>query len=102
MKAGTELDQRRDPAGDVHRPGAWLADAGDKLEHRALAGAVAADDAERAAGRNVEGDPVEGPKYLVRLEILQQASAEQCALERCELLAPAGLLVGLVNGAHFN
>ena len=54
MKAGAELDQRRDAAVDRDRARRRPADAGDQLQHRALAGAVATDDAERLAGGDVE------------------------------------------------
>src|SRR5574340_1850086 len=47
VKAGAQLDQRRDPARHRQRPAARLGDAGDELEHRALARAVSADDPER-------------------------------------------------------
>ena len=46
VEADPELDAGRDPAGDPDRPGVGAIDAGEQLEQRALAGAVAADDAE--------------------------------------------------------
>ena len=49
MEAGAQLDQRRDPAVDLDRAAGRLGDAGDELERRALAGSVAADDAEGRA-----------------------------------------------------
>ena len=50
MKAGAELDQRGDRGRrTVHGAGRRFRDAGDELERRALAGAVAADDAVGAA-----------------------------------------------------
>ena len=58
VEAGAELDQRRDAAVDVHRAAGRLRDAGDELQQRALAGPVAADDAERAPGRHREGHVV--------------------------------------------
>ena len=49
MEAGAELDQRRDPSVHLDRAVGRLGDARDELQQRALAGSVAADDAERAA-----------------------------------------------------
>ena len=54
MEPGAELDQRRDAPVDAHAPGRRLGDAGHQLQHRALAGSVAADHAERPAGRHGE------------------------------------------------
>ena len=54
VKSGAELDQRGDPPADDELAGARLGDAGDQLEQRALARAVAANHAQRAAGRDLE------------------------------------------------
>ena len=51
MKAGAELDQRHDVAGDAHRAARRPGHARDQLQQRRLAGAVAADDAEAGALR---------------------------------------------------
>ena len=51
MKAGAELDQRHDVAGDAHLAAGRPGHARDQLQQRRLAGAVAADDAEAGALR---------------------------------------------------
>ena len=54
MKAGAELDERRDTALHLDRTRCRLADPGNQLQHRALARPVASDDAERTPGLDVE------------------------------------------------
>ena len=49
MKAGADFQQARDAAAQGDAPGGRLGDAAEDLEQRALAGAVAADDAEDLA-----------------------------------------------------
>ena len=50
-----ELEDRRDPAGDVDPPFRGRQDAGDDAEEGALAGAVSADDADAFAGLHRRG-----------------------------------------------
>ena len=56
VEADPELDEGRQPAGHPDRPGVGAVDAGEQLQQRALAGAVAADDAEELALADLEGD----------------------------------------------
>ncbi len=49
MKAGTDLDERRQPPVDRHTAAGRRGDAGQQLEQRALASAVPPDDADRCA-----------------------------------------------------
>ncbi len=46
VEADAELDERREPSGDRDPPGVDAVDAGDALQQRALAAAVAPDDPE--------------------------------------------------------
>ena len=59
LKPTPELDERGQPPGDPDRAGVGPVDAGEQLQQRALAGAVAADDAEELALADLEGDAVE-------------------------------------------
>ncbi len=88
VKAGAELDERRDAAVDLDRTRRGLRDSGHQLEHRALAGAVAADHAERPPCGQGEGDVLHRRERLVRLQIPNQAPRQQRALERGELPPP--------------
>ena len=54
MKAGADLEQARDPALDRDAPFARLGDAREDLEQRALARAIAADDAHHLAAPYLE------------------------------------------------
>ena len=88
VKAGAELDERRDAAVDAHGAARRLRDAGDELQRRALARAVAADDAEGASpSARVNDTSVQRRERLARLQIAQDAALEQRALERGELPA---------------
>ena len=78
-----------------HRAARRLGDAGDELQQRALAGAVAADDAERAPLRHRQRDVVQRRERLVGLQVLDEAARQQRALQRRELLAPAVAAVDL-------
>ena len=61
-----ELDERHQPAFDGHRaPAVGCVDAGEDLEQRALAGTVAADDAEELAAPDVE---VDVPQRVLQLD----------------------------------
>src|SRR5262245_49503536 len=82
-----------------------LADAGDELQQRALARAVAADDPHGAARLDIDVDAVERQKGAVGPQVPQHAAAQQRTLERAEALAPPVAAVDLANvadldGAH--
>ncbi len=87
MKARAQLDQRRDPALHRDAAGGRPGDAGDALQHRALARAVAADDAVGAARGDLERHAAQRRERLLRLQIADQAAGEQRALDRREPLA---------------
>ena len=93
MEAGAELDQRGDPAVDAHAAAGRLEDAGDELEQRRLARAVAADDAERFAA--VDGKRNVSHRFDARLRRQRQIALEQRALERRELRAASPQAVRL-------
>ncbi len=65
MEAGTDFQQRADAAADLRVPSRRLDDARQHLEQRALAGAVAADQADHFARLDVEGDAVQGPEAVL-------------------------------------
>ena len=65
VEADAELDEGGEPAGHLDPAGVGAVDAGEQLQQRALAGAVAADDAEELALADLEGDPVEGAQLAV-------------------------------------
>ena len=85
MESGAELDERRDAPthGDPsrRRPG----DAGDALEHRALARPIAADDSVGTAGRHREADAFERLERVFRAEVADETAGDERALERGEL-----------------
>src|SRR5205807_4435104 len=87
MKAGAELDERRDAAVDAHDAAGRLRDAGDELQRRALARSVPADDAVGRPLRHGERDVGERRKRLARLQVAHEAALQQRALERRELTA---------------
>ena len=87
MKAGAELDERRDAAVDAHDAAGRLRDAGDELQRRALARSVPADDAVGRSLRHGERDVGERRKRLARLQVAHEAALQQRALERRELTA---------------
>jgi hypothetical protein len=64
MEAGAELEQRRDAPVHGHRALVWHEDPGQHLEHRALPGAVRADQPERGSGRHLERDVSERPELV--------------------------------------
>ena len=87
MKAGAELDERRDAAVDAHDAAGRLRDACDELQRRALARSVPADDAVGRSLRHGERDVGERRKRLARLQVAHEAALQQRALERRELTA---------------
>ena len=65
VEAGAKLDQRRDAAIDLDAAGRRLQGAGNDLQQRRLAGAVAADDADRLPLAHLEIDPLQHGGKLV-------------------------------------
>ena len=65
VEADAELDERGEPAGDLDPARVGAVDAGEQFQQRALARAVAADDAEELALADLEGDPVERAQLAV-------------------------------------
>jgi hypothetical protein len=65
IEAGAQFQQRGDAAVDDDRSGRGLEDAADQLQQGALAGAVAADDADRFAAPDVEGDILQRGEFPV-------------------------------------
>ena len=65
MKAGADLEQAADPAFDLDLAAGGGGDAGEDLEQGALAGAVAADDAEDLALADLEAGVAPGPELAV-------------------------------------
>ncbi len=83
MEAGADLEQRGDAAAQAGAAGGGLGDAGKDLEERGLARAVAADDADDLAGRDIERDVAEGPE----LGLVRRGPAAEAVLEPGEFLA---------------
>ncbi len=65
VESRTELEQRGDAPALLDRARRRLDDAADDLQQRALAGAVVPDQADRAAGADVETDVAERPEVLL-------------------------------------
>ena len=87
VEAGAELDERRHPAGDDDPPRRRLEHAGHQLEHRRLARAVAADEAERLAAADGEVDAFQGGYGLVRPQPVGEVAAHHRALESAQPVA---------------
>jgi len=64
MKAGPDLDQRREAAVDSHTAAGRRGDAGQELEQRALASAVPPDDADRCATVRIKSDVFQRPETV--------------------------------------
>ena len=64
VKAGADLEQARNPALDCDAPLGRLGDAREDLQQCALAGAVAADDADHLAALDLEAHILERPELL--------------------------------------
>ena len=64
MKAGADLEQACDTSPELHPPPGRLGDAAEDFEERALAGAVAADDAQYLPALDLEADILQGPELL--------------------------------------
>ena len=102
MEPGAKLDERRYPAIDAHRAGRRLSDARDQLQHRALAGSVAPDDAEGLSLRDVERHALQCLEHRVGTQVAQHAARQQRALQRRELLPAPVAAVDLVNVARLD
>ena len=102
VEAGPELDQRGDAAGGLEAAGGRLEDAGDQLEQGRLARAVAADDAERLAARDLERDVLDRGDGLVPRQGLVAAAAQEGALQGAQLEAARRPAIALadVRRAH--
>ena len=97
MKAGAELDQRGDAAVDAYRARRGLADAGNQLQHRALARSVAADDAERLPGGDVEASRPSAPRTSRRAGGRPARCPRAARSSASRILPPAVAAVELVN-----
>ena len=102
MESGAELDERRDAPFDLHGSRRRLRDAGNQLQRRALAGSVASDDAVGAPGRHGERHALERGERLVGLQIVDEASGEQRALQRRKLLASRVSAIDLRDVGEFD
>src|SRR5438552_17286702 len=100
METGAKLDQRRDASVDANGSGGRLADAGDQLQHRALAGSIAADDAEGLSLGDVEGHALQRFEHRIRTKIAQHAPGQQRARPRSKVLPSAIAALDLVNVAR--
>jgi hypothetical protein len=65
VESGADLEQGPDAAVKLDAPFGRLGDAGENLEERGLAGAVAADHADDLARRDLERDVLERPDRLL-------------------------------------
>ena len=61
METRADFEQRAEPAVEVHLPAGRLGDAGENFQQRALARAVAPDDADNLAPVDVEGNVLQRP-----------------------------------------
>ena len=102
VEAGAQLDQRRDAAINGDRALGGPGDAGDALEQRALAGAVAADHTVGAALRHRERHVAQRLEGFVRLQVAEQAAVQDRRLERRELLLLRVAPVDLRDVGDFN
>src|SRR5262249_62355817 len=66
VKAGPDLEQASDPAVQLHAAGRGRRDPGHDLQRRALAGAVASDEAEDLSLLDVEGHVAKRPEIAGR------------------------------------
>ena len=70
MEAGADFQQRPDPPVDLGFAAGRLGDPGEDLQQRALAGAVAADDAENLALAHFKTDVPQRPDpFLIRASV---------------------------------
>src|SRR5262249_52433346 len=85
MEPGAELDERRNASVDAHHAARRLRDSRDELQRRALAGSIPADDAVRGAFWYGKRHIGERREHFAGLQVAQNASLQQRALERGEL-----------------
>ena len=90
VEADAELDERRQPTADHDLAVVGVVDPGDALQQRALAAAVAADDPEELALRDLDADVLDGLEHVerARLERMQRPLLQRVVL-------PVGELEGL-------
>ena len=81
VKAGAQLDERRDLAIDLDVAARRLGGSGDDLQQRALAGTVAADHTERLAARDGQTDVVERREDVTGRQRLEEITANDGALQ---------------------
>ena len=86
------------PLGD-DLAGGGLADAGQDLQHGALARAVLADDAQGLPGLDVERHAAQGFEALADLQVAEERLVDQGALDGQELVAVGVFLVELEDVA---
>src|SRR5215472_6896721 len=79
VKAGADFEQARDAAAERDPPGSRFGDTAQNFQKGALAGAVAADDAQNVALLDLEADILERPEFLnlASLEHLPAASGRK-------------------------
>src|SRR3954470_16563561 len=90
MEPRSQLEQRRHLAVDADRARVGPQDLGHALEQRALAGAVFADETERLALGNLEGNVAQGPELLE----LGAPPAQQHGLQRLVALVEQAVALG--------
>ena len=76
MKTGADLEQARDAAAQHDAALRRLGDAAEDLEQRALAGTVAADDADDLAPLDLEAHILERPEFLDLVALNDLAPAQ--------------------------
>ena len=77
VKAGADLEQAADAAAQPHPPLGRLGDAAEDLEQRALAGSVAADDADDLALLDLEADILQRPEFLDLVALNDLSAVEE-------------------------
>ena len=90
VEPDAELDHRRDPrvARDQQPAAGRPVDRGDQLQERALARAVAADQADRFAAVDLQRDVLERPELLDRLALSAMQQAEEADLQLDRRVVP--------------
>src|SRR5262249_24353432 len=85
VEPGTELEQRPDPALRADAADGRLDDPGDQPEKRRLAGAVSADEPDRLAAADLDGDVPQRPDVRrLRLAALDEEILERPRLARVD------------------
>ena len=101
MKTGADLEQACDAAPQQNSPLGRLRDAAQDLEQRALAGTVAADDADDLALLDLEADILERPEFLdlVALNDLSPANTVDRLARKIASLATDDVAQRCIAGA---